>query len=287
MKKKALVIGGSGFLGSHLSDILSKNKFNVSLLDTKKSKYKKKNQKMILGNIKSKKKLIKLTKNVNIIFHFAGIADIDEANKNPIKTIETNIQGTVNVMEACVKNKIKKMIFASSIYALSEQGGFYSLSKKVSELIIETYSKKYNIEFKILRFGSLYGSRANHFNSIGKYINQAKKERFIKRFSDGNEVRNYINVKDAAELAYRISRKSYKERYFNLLGYKKYKVKDVLNEIAKELKIKKVHYNARAQSLEYHYKNTPFNYKPRIGKNMYPRKQTNLFKEIKFLIKNK
>ena len=68
------------------------------------------------------KKIVSCTKNVDIIFHFAGMADIDQANKFPADSLNLNINGTINVFEACVKNKVKKLIFASSIYALSEQG---------------------------------------------------------------------------------------------------------------------------------------------------------------------
>ena len=64
------------------------------------------------------------------------------------------------------KNKVKKIIFASSIYAISEQGQIYSRSKLASEMIIESICKKYNIKFVILRFGTVYGERANKFNTV-------------------------------------------------------------------------------------------------------------------------
>ena len=85
MKKKnnALVFGGSGFLGSHLCDVLIKNKFNVTVFDIKRNKLQKK-IKFIKGNITNRKKIYKLIKNYDYIFNFAGISDIANANISPL-----------------------------------------------------------------------------------------------------------------------------------------------------------------------------------------------------------
>ena len=103
-------------------------------------------------------------------------------------------------MEACIKNKVDKIIFASSIYALSEQGGFYSTSKLASEMLIEKYYEKYGLKYLILRFGTIYGTRANNFNTVQKYINEAKTENKITRNTKGNEIRSYIHIADVAKI---------------------------------------------------------------------------------------
>ena len=74
-----------------------------------------------------------------------------------------------------MKNKIKKFVLASSIYAMSSQNGFYSMSKITSEMLTEKYAEKFKFKFIILRFGSIYGGRANNFNTINNFINEAKK----------------------------------------------------------------------------------------------------------------
>jgi len=281
--KNVLVVGGSGFLASHVADELLKNGHKVKIFDQKKSRYLKKKQIFIQGNILNKGQILKATKNIDIIYHFASVADIDMANKFPLNALNVNIFGTINILEACIKNKIKRIIFASSIYALSEQGGFYSTSKLSSEMIIEQYSKKYKIEFNVLRFGSLYGHRSNYFNSLGKYITQAKKNNRIIRYSDGNEKRNYINVLDAASLCVKILNKKYKNMYFNLLGNKKIKVKKALEIIAKEMGIKKVIY--KNLLFDYHYKINPYTYRLRKGKLLKPKKEINIKQGIKEIIK--
>ena len=135
--KKILITGGSGYIASHVADILSNNGHKVFIFDKIKSKYLSKRQIMIKGDITDEKKILKFTKNIDAVYHFAAVADLYEANKYPNKTIKTNILGTLNVLEACKINKIKKIILASSIYALSEQGRFYSTSKLCSEMLVK------------------------------------------------------------------------------------------------------------------------------------------------------
>lgn len=281
--KKIIIFGGSGFLASHVADKLILNGYDVIIFDNKKSKYMSKGQKFFQGDILKLKNVLKVTKNAYAVYHFAGVSDIDTANQFPYKTLNINIFGTINILEACVKNKIKQIIFASSIYALSDQGGFYSTSKLTSEMIIERYSKKFKFNFNILRFGSLYGPRFNYFNSIGKYINQAKKIGKIIRFSNGNEKRNYINVLDAADICIEVLKSKFKNKYYNLLGKKKYKVRNVLNLIAKEMKVKKIIYNNK--NSEYHYNTNPYTYKLRKGTLLYPKKEINLSLGIRNVIK--
>ena len=143
MTKKFLVTGASGFIGSHVADFLTIKGHEVVLFDKRISKFKKNNQKMFLGNMNNLKSLEKVLKNVNTLFHFAASADLNESNEKPFETVENNILGTVKILKACVKNKVKKIVFASSIYARSEQGGIYSTSKLSSEMIIERICKKF------------------------------------------------------------------------------------------------------------------------------------------------
>lgn len=280
--KKIGVFGGSGFLANHISEKLTNEGYDVTIIDLVKPKNLLKKQKFINANILDKKKIKKILGKINVVYHFAGIADIDKANKFPFLSLNTNILGTINIMEACIHNKVKKIIFASSVYALSEKGGFYSTCKLASEMIIEQYSNKYNIKYNILRFGSLYGLRSNYFNSLGKYVSQAKKNKKIIRYSDGNETRNYINVLDAANLCIRILKKKYENKYFNLIGSKEFKVKNVLKKIAKLSKIKNIIYKKKIY--EHHYKINPYTYKLRRGISLKPKKEINIEEGIKQII---
>ncbi len=269
-KKKALIFGGSGFLGSHLSDLLIKKKIKVTIFDIKKTRFFNTDCKFIKGNISDKKKFSKKLKNFDYIFNFAGISDIEEANEKPIETINQNFLANVNILESLKNHKnLKRFIFASSIYAISSQGEFYSSTKRSTENIIENYSNKYGIKFSILRYGSIYGTRANQLNAIHGFIKQAIKKKIITRVGLGNEIRNYINVKDAAKITYEILKKKYENKYINIIGKEKNQVKKVLRMISKKLVIKKIIFNKKIK-MKYHYSKNPYSYKIQKGLTKFP-----------------
>lgn len=269
---KVLIFGGSGFIGSHLSDLLYNKKFDVTVFDIFKNNLINKNIKFIKGSITDKKKIFEITKKYDYVFNFAGISDIGKANIDPIKTIDANFIGTVNILEAIKsQKKIKRFIFASSIYAISSQGGFYSSTKRSSEDIIKNYAQKYGIKYSILRYGSIYGTRSNRFNAIYDFIYQGIKEKRIVRNGSGNEIRNYINVKDAAKITLKILKKEFENKCFNIIGKNKIKVRDVLNLISRKLNFKKIIYKKNEQ-LKYHYIKNPYSYKIDKGLEIRPTK---------------
>ena len=99
-----LVIGGSGFIGSHTADTLSQIGKKVTILDKINSSWLRDDQKMIVGDTMNVDVLKSSMKGIDCIYYFAGIADIEEAKSDPYKTIETNIMGLTKVLEAAVKN---------------------------------------------------------------------------------------------------------------------------------------------------------------------------------------
>ena len=118
-KNNAIILGGSGFLGNHLGNLLLKKNFYVTILDNRKSLNKVTNLKFIKCDINNFKNLSKILKNYNYVFNSAGISDLDEANENPLKTINNNINGTVNVLECIKIQKNSKDLFLQAVYMLS------------------------------------------------------------------------------------------------------------------------------------------------------------------------
>ena len=104
-KKKVIVFGGSGFLGSHVSDALTNNGYQVIIIDKYKSKWINKNQIFHKGDINNPKTYEHLFKNVNAIFNFAALSDIKKSNENAEDTVLVNILGVVNLLNLCVKKK--------------------------------------------------------------------------------------------------------------------------------------------------------------------------------------
>ena len=100
---KICVVGGSGFLGSHVASYLTENNHDVVIFDLKKSRWLQKNQKIIIGSITDQSSLDEAFKNVEIVYNFAGIADLNDALNKPIDTVKLNILGNVNALEAAKK----------------------------------------------------------------------------------------------------------------------------------------------------------------------------------------
>ena len=200
MSKNAIVFGGSGFLGSHVADNLSEHGYNVTLFDIQPSPYIRPDQTMIVGDILNSDKVNNALKNQNVVFHFAGLSDLDKGTDQPLEVVNQNILGTINLLNGAVKNNIKRFVFASTIYVYSRLGGFYRCSKQATELFIEEFKSRYGLDYTILRYGSLYGTRANDSNGVRRYLLQALRDGKITYPGTGDEMREYINVKDAARL---------------------------------------------------------------------------------------
>src|SRR3972149_5550506 len=136
---KAIVFGGSGFLGSHVADALTNAGYEVIIYDLKSSPYLIKSQEMIVGDIFDRLKVEEAVKSCDIVYNFAGIADIDDASQRPLDSVEYNILGNSIVLEACRKAKVRRFVFASSLYVYSKYGSFFVTLKQRCELIIAIY----------------------------------------------------------------------------------------------------------------------------------------------------
>lgn len=262
---KVVVFGGAGFLGSYVADALTKKGYDVIIFDIHESQFINDKQKMIVGDILNPEEVSKAVQDCQYVYHFAGLADINEAKVKPIETITSNVLGTTNILEACRINNVNRFVFASTIYVYSKLGSFYRSSKQACELIIENYSDEYDLNYTILRYGSLYGRRANQFNFIRNAVTQALLNNKIDRNGNGEEVRDYIHVKDAAKASVEILTSEFVNSHIMIKGLQTIKVNELLlmiNEImGNNIKInysKKAHY-------EGHYQLTPYSFRPRVA----------------------
>ena len=154
---KIVVFGGSGFIGSHVADQLSLVGHDVVIYDVFESPYLRVDQSMIIGDLLDPVSVASAVKGAQAVFNFAAVADINEALRDPVATVKINILGNVNILEACRLEHVDRIVYASSVYVNSREGGFYGCSKKAAEQYIEQYKRTYGLDFTILRYGSLYG----------------------------------------------------------------------------------------------------------------------------------
>jgi len=218
-RKRILVTGGAGFIGGHLVEKLLELQAEVTVVDvkinpksyfalnklTKKCKF----SYIDIKNKKTVKDFFRKNK-IDYIFHLAAYPIVQEAFDHPRETFETNIMGTVNILEAVRENKkIKGIIAASSDKAYGKtkktyvendslRGDHpYDVSKSAMDLICQSYAKTYHLPVAITRFGNVYGEGDLHFDRIIPGICRAViRNKILYLRSDGSYVRDYIYVKD-------------------------------------------------------------------------------------------
>ena len=256
---KVVVLGGSGFIGSHVADELSKKGNKVIIFDKKKSKWLRRDQKMLIGDILNYRTLENAIKGCQVVYNFAALADIDQAMREPLASARTNILGTVQALNLCTKYKVRRFVQASSIYAGTNQGGFYSCSKRAADDYVKEFNKSYKQNYTILRYGSVYGPRSNKSNGLRKILDKAIWQRKIIYMGNKKAVRRYINVLDAAKASVEILKDSCKNKLINITGQKEIKISKVLKFLSKTLKINsKIIYKNEKKSKHYVTKLNPY-----------------------------
>lgn len=220
--KRILVTGGAGFIGGHLTGELVANGANVAVIDivvhpiSTFALNNLKNKVLLeLIDIRDKKKVFGFFKRFkpDYVFHLAAEPIIQRAYTDPHKAFETNIMGTVNVLEAArINGKVKGIIVASSDKAYGKTDKAYTeesplradhpydVSKASADLISLAYYKTYGLPIVVTRFGNVYGEGDLHFGRIIPDICEAMlKNNVLKIRSDGTYVRDYLYVKDVVD----------------------------------------------------------------------------------------
>jgi len=255
MIKNILITGGAGYIGSHVTEVLLKNKKNIFIVDNLSTGYKKLINKKanfskidILNSKKLRKIIIK--NNIDSVIHLAAVLSVGESEKNPKKYKKININGTQNLLSAIKKTNVKNIIFSSTCAVYKdgylkvnektklEPTSVYGQTKLKGEELIKSFCKKNKINFGILRFFNVAGASSS--GKIGQ-INQGdqlfknlsvevqKKSPVFKIYGnnyktkDGTCVRDYIHVSDIADIHHQVLEKIYKKSVSRILncGYGK------------------------------------------------------------------
>ena len=268
--KKAVVVGGSGFIGSHVADFLTNAGYKVTIYDKTESKWLLSGQKMVVGDVKDKEKINYTIAGSEVVYNFAALADLNQALKQPIETVSINILGNLNIMEACRMHGVKRFIYASTVYVHSREGGFYRCSKQASEAYVEEYQRVYGLNYTILRYGSLYGPRADKSNGIYRIIKSVLNKGFIEYAGNASSMREYIHVEDAAQASVHILSNEFENENIVLTGQEPMRVLEMLNMLAEILGLDEKSIKFIEDNYEGHYIRTPYSYQPKLGKKYIP-----------------
>ena len=271
-----VVVGGSGFLGSHVADCLSDNGFSVTIFDHSVSQWLRDDQDIVIGDILDTDALERTIKGAKIVYNFAALADLNQALNNPIETVKINILGNLNVLEACRIHNVERFIYASTVYVQSREGGFYKCSKKSSESYVEEYQKLYGLNYTILRYGSLYGPRADETNGIYRIISSALRTGTVRYQGNAESIREYIHVDDASRASVAILENSFENETIILTGQESLRVIDLVKMVAEILNLP--HDSVEFIDGEYsgHYVRTPYAYEQKTARRYIPSKHIDL-----------
>ena len=270
MGNRALVFGGSGFLGFYLSHELLSRGYQVKVADLKRDKELHSDILFQQCDISAQEQVSATFNNsdFDVVYNLAGFANLDNAIKFPKKTMELNIMGNLHILEECAKASIPKFIYASSAYAMSNKGSFYGISKLASEKIIEEYYKKYNQNFIILRYGSVYSERDYGNNYIYNLVKKAIETSKIEHKGDGKEIREYIHAADAAKLSVDVLESDeFLNHHVILTGTERMQRIELFNMI-NEIMNDKISIECSASGYGNHYKFTPYSFEPSVSKKL-------------------
>lgn len=264
---KVLIFGGAGFLGSHVADEFTSLGHEVGIFDKQLSPFLQGSQTMIQGDILDGNAVTKAVKEYDIVYNFAGFADLNASIGNALEALEMNILGNANILEACVAHRAKRFVYASTVYVYSTEGSFYGVSKRCAESIIEEYNRQWGLEYTIIRYGSVYGPRADSKNRIYRIIQQALLEKRITFQGNGEEEREYIHVRDAAKLSVDVLNPGFRNQHVILTGIERFKYSQLLNMI-REMLNNEVSIEYMNEDYKGHYILTPYSFRPALAKKL-------------------
>lgn len=255
---KIFITGGAGFIGSHVSEYIFK-KFNtcqiviydkITYAASKKniSKILKSQRvKFIRADINNEKKLLNESKNSDLLIHLAAESHVGKSFSSAKKFINTNVQGTRSVLDACKKNNIKKIIHVSTdeIYGEIYKGSFsekdsfnpsnpYSSSKAAAEMVVNGYKHSFKMDITIVRANNIFGTRQHPEKLIPAVCSKLINNQKVEIHGSGNQKRSFLYVLDFADALYKIIISAKKNQIYNIGSNFEYKNIDILKLIAKE-----------------------------------------------------
>ena len=262
---KVCVIGGSGFLGSHVADALSSAGHRVRVYDRIVSPWLHEDQEMVIGDLLDSTSLEVAIADCEVVYNFAALADLNQALDKPLETVQINVLGNVHVLEACRRHKITRFLYASTVYVYSREGGFYRCSKQAAEHYVEEYQRVYGLDYTILRYGSLYGPRADQGNGLLRIVKKALETGVLRYEGSPDSLREYIHVEDAARASVVALGDDFRNQSVVLTGHEPMRVLDLLEMLAEIMGLSNgVQFVPGEQPG--HYVRTPYAYQPKLGR---------------------
>ena len=243
---RSIITGGSGFIGSHVVDKLIDAGHEVVVLDHRVKPHRD-DVEFKDVDITSYSSVLDATKGVDYIFHLAAMSNVNHVFEKPVYSVELNMMGTVNVLEAARQNNCKRVFFASTVWVytgcngiyvnegapffMPGAGHIYSSTKIAAEFLICDYQKLYGLPYTILRYGIPYGPRMRMELVIPIFLNKAFKGEPLTITGDGSQYRNFIYVEDLADAHILALNEKAENQILNLEGMRRISIKEMAETI--------------------------------------------------------
>ena len=233
---KILIVGSNGFIGSNLLKFLVKKGQQIRVLNRSNKNYTSTsiNVECTYGDFANTQTLNDSLRDIDIVYHLASSSIPSTSNANPIDDIETNLIGTVKLLQACVKKSVKKVIFASSggtIYGIPQEIPIrenhptnpicsYGINKLAIEKYLQLFKHLYGLDHTILRLSNPYGVGQNPQGQVGAitiFLNKIFHKQPIQIWGDGEIIRDYIYIDDVVNAFYLAQfNTKHQEKIFNI-----------------------------------------------------------------------
>lgn len=233
-----LILGGNGFLGSHLVERLVEKGYDVTVFDSSQTGMAnletiKGKIEIIEGDFLNHADVLQALKGVDYVFHYVSTTVPATASKDPIYDVQTNVIGTVRLLQLAVDSKVKKVIFPSSggtvygeptslpvheTHPLNPMDP-YGISKLAIEKYLNYFNRAYGLDYLILRYSNPYGERQSPHGRQGVipvFLNRIKMGERPVIYGDGSIERDYLYVGDVAEATIAALEKETAHRIFNV-----------------------------------------------------------------------
>ena len=245
---KALVTGGTGFIGSHVVDRLRAKGIEVRVFDMVMPTFRE-DLEFYHGSLLDLEALRMAMSEIDVVYHLAAIADVKDVYEEPHYAESINVRGTINVLEAARRTKLRRLIYGSTTWVygdatttvvdedtpLQAPSHLYTATKIASEYYCQSYSKLYHLPVTILRYGIPYGPRARDGAVIPIFVRKAMKGEPLTLAGDGSQFRQFVYVGDLAEGNVLALKSVAQNKIYNLDGTEKVTIANIAQTIQRLL----------------------------------------------------
>ena len=244
---KILVTGGSGFIGSHVVDVLTAHGHEPRIFDIVPSHYQTpEDVETVVGDLLDLEVLRGAARGCDAVIHLAAVSDVNEVVRDPSRAELVNARGTEVMLEAALLEKISRVLYASTVWVYGGAAGeepldedtslvapahFYTATKLAGELFCHSFDELYGLGQTILRFGIPYGPRARASTVVAQFVARALAGEPLTVTGDGAQTRQFVYVEDLAEGVVAALDPVAAGRAYNLVGSEQVSVRQIAETV--------------------------------------------------------